>query len=449
MQAEGRNDGNFDKKKVEVTKANGSNGCCAPNIVKDKVQAPVFMAVVLFSMSTWISITSIFVEMPLLVDFLPEAWSLPSYLVIIIQCSNIGPVIYAIVQKMKFGGDKKRFVPLAIPWFRDIEVVSVFVIMSVCVVSTLMLSLFWVVTVQLGDTLHSIPLFVLVSICALVSCTSSVVFLPYMARFKTCYISAFYIGNGLCGMVPGMLGLVQGIGQEPDCIFHNDTTLNGTTNVSSVALEVKYKQPLFSVSVFFSLITVLIIFCIVAFCFLNFASLCRDEMVASHENGKTEDVTSEKVEHTATNKMSAVPFLAESSGSPEKTAETEILPISNTRGESKRSKSFLKRHGKLFLLLTYVGILNGFTNSLIPASLSYTCLPYGRITYTLSVRLSSVAVPVASLSTLFFPETSLILIHSLMLIAFTIAVFLLVLAGHSPELLFEDFLTGQILIVSV
>lgn len=40
---------------------------------------------VLFGIGAWISVNGMWVELPLLVDALPEGWNLPSYLSVIIQ----------------------------------------------------------------------------------------------------------------------------------------------------------------------------------------------------------------------------------------------------------------------------------------------------------------------------------------------------------------------------
>ena len=50
-----------------------------------QLSLPVYVTVMLFGMSAWIDITGIFVELPLMVNQLPEGWNLPSYLGLIIQ----------------------------------------------------------------------------------------------------------------------------------------------------------------------------------------------------------------------------------------------------------------------------------------------------------------------------------------------------------------------------
>ena len=50
----------------------------------------VYVLVMLFGVSSWIDINGIFVELPLMVNVLPEGWDLPSYISLIIQvCCQI------------------------------------------------------------------------------------------------------------------------------------------------------------------------------------------------------------------------------------------------------------------------------------------------------------------------------------------------------------------------
>jgi len=64
------------------------------------VHVPTFLFVCLFAMSSWIDINGVWVEVPLLVNELPESWNLPSYIVIIIQIANVGPLVYTVARKL-------------------------------------------------------------------------------------------------------------------------------------------------------------------------------------------------------------------------------------------------------------------------------------------------------------------------------------------------------------
>lgn len=51
-----------------------------------------------FGVSAWAAINGLWVESPLLVRHLPEAWNLASYIVILTQIANIGPVGYTFLR---------------------------------------------------------------------------------------------------------------------------------------------------------------------------------------------------------------------------------------------------------------------------------------------------------------------------------------------------------------
>ncbi len=53
---------------------------------------------VLFGISAWISVNGLWVELPLLVQTLPESWALASHLSVIIQIANVGPVAYSLAR---------------------------------------------------------------------------------------------------------------------------------------------------------------------------------------------------------------------------------------------------------------------------------------------------------------------------------------------------------------
>jgi riboflavin transporter 2 len=53
---------------------------------------------VLFGMASWISVNGLWVELPVIVPQLPENWALASYLSVIVQIANIGPITYALLR---------------------------------------------------------------------------------------------------------------------------------------------------------------------------------------------------------------------------------------------------------------------------------------------------------------------------------------------------------------
>jgi len=392
------------------------------------VSGPVYVAVMLFAMSTWIGVVGIWVEMPLLVNALPESWNLPSYLVIIIQCANLAPAAYALWDKLRqrnrqATNESQNHHQQQQQHSRiiDAEVVVSLVIILTAIVSMLMLSLFWDHTTLVASTQRSIVLLTLVCFASLSCCTSSVVFLPYMARFPSVYISAYYFDQGLCGLVPGLLGLAQVVGHETQCRNETDVSSNLTTlNIAHYNSSTR-----FSVSAFFLLITGLLCVSVVAFCCLNFARRCRDEMVVS-------DVTDQRLKKI--NKVAAERELATGLPEDRQTPSVAVSVVSQQR--------------RFISLFITVGIVNALWNGVLPATQTYTCLPYGDIVYKLAVCLSWVVSPLATLPNMLAPTSSLPLITGLGSVASVIAAFHLLLASQSPHPILQGSIVGEVIVVS-
>lgn len=89
----------------------------------------VHILAALFGSSSWLSVNSVFMEMPLMVPSLPERWQLPSYLALIAQLAIVGPLFYGVLKKCVF----KRIDPAPIIVFS----------LSAAIVFTALLALFW------------------------------------------------------------------------------------------------------------------------------------------------------------------------------------------------------------------------------------------------------------------------------------------------------------------
>ena len=169
---------------------------------------------IFFGISSWISINGLWVELPLLVDKLPEGWNLASYLSIIVQIANLGPISVAV---LRWGLKDK---------FNSSWIIVLLLILGSA--SSLMMVTFWHRTSIIGGVDHSTALFILVFFLSLVDCTSSVLFLPFMGIFKDIYLNSYLVGEGLSGFVPSIAALAQGVGGNPYCEEVNITYPNGT-----------------------------------------------------------------------------------------------------------------------------------------------------------------------------------------------------------------------------
>lgn len=407
----------------------------------------VYILIMLFAISSWIDINGLWVEMPLMVNVLPEGWALPAYIVIITQIGNIGPILYGLFKRLL--GDRLQ------EWH------ATYVIIGVGALSCFLLIFFWDATSYIGGELHSTGLFVLNCFLALVDCTSSVVYLPYMQIFKQQYMSAFYVGEGLSGLLPAVVGLIQGVGQL-DCVNTTIIRTNETTGLNTTSQEIVpvYMEPRFSVEVFFSFLVVMMITSGIAFTFVNFHPVCiKERDSASASDTPSVDLVAFNTIHSSQNTIGLTP-----NGS-----TTELLPDSKTHNVTNHvpslpstangdksvdlndqlaAPSFPLPSTHFVWYLTLIFWINALTNGILPSTQSYSCLPYGQQAYNLANRLSAAANPLACFFALFVTTSSIGVITVLTIIASLMAAYELVLAGMSPNPPLQGEAIGTFLVVS-
>lgn len=113
---------------------------------------------------------------------------------------------------------------------------------------------------------------------SLVDCTSSVLFLPYMASFRAVYLNSYLVGEGLSGLVPAIFALVQGVGGNPEC--REVIRVNETTGEEETVTEAVSDDPRFSVEVFFGLLLVMMVLSAAAFAAIDNLSTFDSERLA-------------------------------------------------------------------------------------------------------------------------------------------------------------------------
>ena len=281
-------------------------------LFKRKLSIQICLLVCLFGTGSWIAVNGIWVELPIIVHYAPEGWSLPSYLAVIIQVANIGPLVYGIGNKM------------APKVFKEVPVIHC--IVTVSALALLLLPFLWKETTYIAGAKHSTALIALAFFVALVDCTSSVTFLPFMAKFPKDYMTFFFIGEGLSTMLPSWVALIQGVGTEsvycPDLVTNaleshlitNMTTepnnslvtytnanfsglqtnitklinlTNTSKNVSPDNIYVSKTAPSFSPKAFFIFLFAFMVICEISFLGLNYLPAAKQEhLLAKAESVK-------------------------------------------------------------------------------------------------------------------------------------------------------------------
>lgn len=319
-----------------------------------------YTLVILFAISSWVDMNGLWVELPLLVNDLPEKWNLPSYLVIIIQVANIGPLVYVLAH---------RAAPRIVH-----EVPVVYVIISVGAIASILLVLFWDHTSDILGSEHSTALLVLTAFLSLVDCTSSVVYLPYMKRLQPQYMSALYIGEGMSGLVPGVVGLTQGVGGNPRCVNASHLVYNSSTHTNMTDYHVYpvYPVPRFTVEIFFALLFAILCVSGVAFSLVNYLPHCKRAFVPEWNSA----VIGAGVHEDTTNLYKSV----RQSDRDDLVHSSTDVQVQNTDDVGTSSHSPIKSREKMrreawLLLLTAWAC--AWTNAILPATQTYSALPYG------------------------------------------------------------------------
>nr|XP_057904074.1 solute carrier family 52, riboflavin transporter, member 2 [Doryrhamphus excisus] len=341
----------------------------------------------LFAMGSWISVNSLWVELPVIVGDMPEGWNLPAYLSVLIAFGNLGPIAVTITHHCAPGRLNERLV--------------IHSIQALAVVASALLAIFWAHKVVVAGEERSVPFLIFTFVLSLVCCTSNVTFLPFMFRYPPQYIRTFFIGQGLSALFPCVVALGQGVGKL-EC-----QSVNGTT-------EPHYLKERFPAQNFFWFLFVML--CVSA---LSFLALTRRLVDVSQQD--------------------APPPCPDAVSTPVKSVD-ETHPLSNGGSqvseehvqlqESAPARTFWTMHN--IYLLALLAISNALTNGILPSVQSYTCLPYGTMTFHLSVVLGNIANPLACFIAMFVILRSSAGLGCLSLAGVVFAAYLMALAVSSP-----------------
>ncbi|KAG8010281.1 Riboflavin transporter 2 [Nibea albiflora] len=367
----------------------------------------------LFGMGSWVAINGMWVELPLVVPEIPEGWYLPSYLTVIIQMANIGPLFITLMHHFRRGVLDERPV--------------IYCIVGLGIIATFLLAFFWRHTVTLGGSLHSVPLLVLSFLLSVVDCTSSVTFLPFMMRLRPQYLTTYFAGEGLSGLVPALVALIQGVG-----VVHcrNATLAVNATMVDSGALEAVYQPAKFSAQVFFMFLSAMMVVCMVAFILLNHhPAVARERKSDLYFSG---DLAPGKREQR----------LSLHAQTPEQ--KPMISPRENAK--SSFGKGTYSNLEVLFIFIVLAWV-NALTNAVLPSVQSYSCLPYGNKAYHLAAAMAAVANPVACFIAMFMPIRSLIFMGFLTMVGTGFGAYIMAMAALSPCPLLVHSAYGTVAIV--
>ena len=208
----------------------------------------------------------------------------------------------------------------------------------------------------------------------------------------------FYVGEGLSGVVPSLLGLVQGAGGD------------------TCYADAKESNPRFSVNVYFVILSVLMVISFMAFFLLNILPVSleeRYEAVRSRTPSPDEMMPAEVALDIKNLKVIGV-----------------FNPQSNLSDDYQKD---LKKVRNVFIIMYCITfVVCGLGNGVIPAIQSYACLPYGPVAYHLAIELGLLANPIMCFAAFFIPCMSPTILSILCAVACSIAGVIIWTASLSP-----------------
>lgn len=289
-------------------------------------------------------------------------WNLPAYLSVLIAFGNLGPVAVTVSHHCAPGRLNERLL--------------IHCIQALAVVASVFLALFWSHKVPIAGTDRSLVFLLLTFVLSLVCCTSNVTFLPFMFRYPPEYIRTFFIGQGFSALFPCVVALGQGVGQL-ECVTVN-ATANATVNAT---VKPEYLQENFPAQDFFVFLCVMLTVSL-----LSFWALSR------RQTSTQEDVLAQECVGAGTERKGEESHPLHHGGAAASDQQT-------TGEEQPRTLTFWTRRN--ISLLSLLAISNALTNGVLPSVQSFTCLPYGTMTFHLSVVLGNIANPLACFVAMF------------------------------------------------
>ncbi|KAK9296401.1 hypothetical protein QLX08_009559 [Tetragonisca angustula] len=349
-----------------------------------KTDVFVHFLIILFGISAWIGINGIFIQIPVLINTSPEGWTLPAYLVLATHAANFGPLLYTILQYFHYKINE--------PWWILCLLISGTSAMG-------FLSFFYSEKIIIAGHEYSLVLYILTFFNALVGCFSSVLFMPYLRNFSEKCLTSFFIGEGLSGVLPSIVALIQGIGDTSECSIHkNNSNVESSDSFS----------PNFSPDVYFLFIFIILFLSLTAFAILEY-SLIRN---TKQPRGTSSAILSKK----------------QASISPCDHYSNDIQKVNHYWMDSSKHLTKRTRHHLFTLLVIFCFLSNGF----FPSIQSYSCLPYGNIAYKLSIIFTQFANPIVCLLAFWLKVSSVKIINYLSVICLLIGSYVTYLALMSP-----------------
>lgn len=214
----------------------------------------VELLVLLFGLGSWFGVTTIFSQIPT-ISANAEDRTLPLNLSITVQCGNAVALLYLYAHKT-----------ILIP-FNNAHAITLLAVG--CVAAIFMPFTYQIKVGEMHIALHTFTF-----IFATIGGFSSLVFMPYMKRFRGNYLFVFFFGQSLNDLLSNALAAIQGMWGSSECVYSDD---------EFPAFFRHTTKPLFQSHIAFMFTFPILAMSMAAFILLNKMKVCRDELVADNE----------------------------------------------------------------------------------------------------------------------------------------------------------------------
>lgn len=266
----------------------------------------------------------------------------------------------------------------------------IYALIGSATVSIYLLSFLYKETSIVFNQSHSTALLSLMFVTAIVGCTSSILFMPYMRNYREIYLVSYLVGEGLSGFIPSIAALIQGNGSA-ECV---NVTLPGS---SELKFELQETDPRFSTSVFFIFHGVLLTGTFVSFICLNKLTVAKGERVKPIEGSES--------------------------------LRTDV----NAPANYKTRTGYVMPKSTYCYLLTMMAVICFLSNGALPSIQPFSCGPYGTLAYHLTITLVSMIQPLAMCLGFFIKNYKVSILTNLMIVSLMLAGFVMYLALGSTD----------------
>ncbi len=379
------------------------------------ISAKKYILVMMFNMGAWFNVGTVLVELPLLVQYLPESWKLPSIVLMTDLATHVGLLAY-VIWRNKHGPS-------------DSECWLVYVILVVGAIASCVEAFVWDITTVVNGSETSVAFLAVLVFIMLSNNMSSVVLLPYMSRLPGAYLSAYFVGEGLAMLIPSLLAMLQGVG-EIECLNSTMASAKDSdlTELYMNGTKTPHQDLRFSVQTFFLMACGVTLASTVSFTLLHFDSLlpcCREQTEAATELIQAGEDT-ELADDKDSSSHNETASLEKKTENPNTITQCEFACF-------------------LTALLLSFALWNGIGVGILP----YSTIPYSRLTYSLAFCLAIAGNSITSFLLLIVYSSSRKALALLYAIGSLGVTYVIILGAVSPNLPLKHSPFGDVLVVGI